>query len=92
MTNNNTNIATTTTTNATIDSLNLDASTGVFSLNHDRLAPVFDRYGEWIGGREPTMEEASVAKDCADEVQMAFWEEQDALEAAQGRDHADPVI
>lgn len=68
----------------------LDVFHGVYRLNKGPDAPEFDRFGEWTGrGREPTSAECLAASDCADEVLVAFYQEQEAVDAARGWEQVD---
>ena len=55
-------------TTTTIDNRRLD------NLDNE---PQFDKYGEWIGGREPTPSEQRAAEERADEVLVVFWQAAD---------------
>lgn len=68
----------------------LDVFHGVYTLGRGPDAPEFDRFGEWTGrGREPTSAEYLAASDCADEVLVAFYQEQEAVDAARGWEEVD---
>lgn len=45
--------------------------------NNTDDTPVFDDFGEWIGGREPTRAEQIAAWDRADAIVVAEWEKVD---------------
>lgn len=57
--------------------MNIANNDNTFSLGRGPNAPIFDRDGEWIGGREPTAEEFRLAEDCADALLVKRWQEVD---------------